>query len=124
MKSRTSDIGRLAETRKKAPVIRRCSAAVRLATLETLDRLGGGFSISGRDLDLRGAGDLLGEEQAGHVKVIGADLYRHLLGRALRLARGEASGEESPPVLNLGIAGRIPEDYVPELEVRINLYAR
>jgi transcription-repair coupling factor (superfamily II helicase) len=96
----------------------------RLATLETLDRLGAGFAISARDLDLRGAGDLLGEEQAGHVKLIGADLYQHLLGRALRLARGEASGDESPPVLNLGVAGRIPEDYVPEPEVRINLYAR
>lgn len=96
----------------------------RLETLETLDRLGAGFAISARDLDLRGAGDLMGEEQAGHVKLIGSDLYQHLLARALRVARGEADGEENAPVLNLGIAGRIPDDFVPEPEVRINLYAR
>jgi transcription-repair coupling factor (superfamily II helicase) len=96
----------------------------RLKTLETLDRLGAGFAISARDLDQRGAGDLLGEEQAGHVRLIGAALYRHLLERALRLARGERADEDWSPKLNIGIAGRLPEGYVPEPETRINLYAR
>ncbi|HEX8166758.1 MAG TPA: DEAD/DEAH box helicase [Beijerinckiaceae bacterium] len=96
----------------------------RLKTLETLDRLGAGFAISARDLDQRGAGDLLGDTQAGHVRLIGAGLYRHLLERALKTARGEAVEDDWSPELNLGVGGRIPEDYVPEAEVRINLYAR
>jgi transcription-repair coupling factor (superfamily II helicase) len=96
----------------------------RLATLETMDRLGAGFAISAQDLDARGAGDLFGEDQAGHVKLIGMGLYRHLLELALGAARGEPVPEEWSPEFNLGLAGRIPEDYVPEAEVRINLYAR
>jgi len=62
----------------------------RLRTLQAFDRLGAGFAISARDLDMRGAGDLLGDTQAGHMKLIGVDLYQHLLGLALRAARGEA----------------------------------
>jgi len=96
----------------------------RLETLATMDRLGAGFAISARDLDARGAGDLFGEDQAGHVKLIGMGLYRHLLERALKVARGERSPEDWSPEFNLGLAGRIPDDYVPEAEVRINLYAR
>ena len=76
----------------------------RLETLEALDRLGAGFAISARDLDQRGAGDLLGEEQAGHVRLIGAGLYRHLLARALarrprraRPRRGLAAGAQPRP---------------------------
>jgi transcription-repair coupling factor (superfamily II helicase) len=96
----------------------------RLQTLETMDRLGAGFAISARDLDARGAGDLFGEDQAGHVKLIGMGLYRHLLDRALQAARGEPPPEEWSPEFNLGLAGGIPQDYVPDAEVRINLYAR
>ncbi|HZH53829.1 MAG TPA: DEAD/DEAH box helicase [Microvirga sp.] len=96
----------------------------RLETLESLDRLGAGFAISARDLDQRGAGDLFGEEQAGHMKLIGVSLYRDLLARALAKARGEAYPEEASPELNIDAPGHIPADYVPEPEVRINLYAR
>lgn len=96
----------------------------RLETLESLDRLGAGFAISARDLDQRGAGDLFGEEQAGHMKLIGVSLYQHLLTRALAAARGEAQAEQAPPELNINAPGHIPADYVPEPEVRINLYAR
>jgi transcription-repair coupling factor (superfamily II helicase) len=96
----------------------------RLTTLETLDRLGAGFAISAEDLEQRGAGDLLGDTQAGHVKLIGAGLYRRLLERALIQARGETPPPDWNPELNLGIQGRIPPDYIPEPEVRINLYAR
>ncbi|MDB5663383.1 MAG: box helicase, partial [Sphingomonas bacterium] len=95
----------------------------RLRTLEALDRLGAGFAISARDLDQRGAGDLLGEEQAGHVKLIGVGLYQHLLGAALAAARGETV-ERWTPELNLGVSGSLPEAWIPEPEVRINLYAR
>jgi transcription-repair coupling factor (superfamily II helicase) len=96
----------------------------RLRTLESLDRLGAGFAISARDLDLRGAGDLIGEEQAGHVKLIGLELYQHLLRRALAAARGDKLEDEWSPDVNLGITGRIPEDYVGEPEVKLNIYAR
>ncbi|WP_200840824.1 DEAD/DEAH box helicase, partial [Geminicoccus flavidas] len=65
------------------------AAEKRLRTLEALDRLGAGFAISARDLDLRGAGDLIGEEQAGHVTTLGLGLYQHLLDQALRHVRGE-----------------------------------
>jgi len=92
----------------------------RLRTLEALDRLGAGFAISARDLDQRGAGTLLGEEQSGHVKLIGADLYQHMLKRALR---GEAEHDWTPEI-NIGLVGRIPDEYVSEPEIRINLYAR
>ena len=95
----------------------------RLRTLQAFDRLGAGFAISARDLDLRGAGDLLGDAQAGHVKLIGVDLYQHLLEGALRSARGEAVDYWTPQ-LNLGGAGRLPDDYIPELELRLSLYGR
>jgi transcription-repair coupling factor (superfamily II helicase) len=93
----------------------------RLRTLEALDRLGAGFAISAQDLDQRGAGTLLGEEQAGHIKLIGADLYQHMLKRALR---GQTYEDERTPEFNIGLTGSIPVDYVNEPEVRINLYAR
>jgi transcription-repair coupling factor (superfamily II helicase) len=96
----------------------------RLSTLEAFDRLGSGFEISARDLDLRGGGDLLGDEQAGHMKLLGAGLYQDLLERAVTAAKGEASKQSAPVHLNLGGGGSIPSDYVPEAVVRINLYAR
>ncbi|MGY2052215.1 DEAD/DEAH box helicase [Methylobacterium sp. JK268] len=95
----------------------------RLRALVALDRLGAGFALSARDLDLRGAGDLFGEEQAGHVRLIGLGLYRDLLERAVRAARGEVP--EAPPAeIRLGTAGRIPEGYIPEPELRLSLGAR
>ena len=96
----------------------------RLQTLEALDRLGAGFAISARDLDLRGGGDLVGDEQAGHIHLIGASLYQSVLARALRAARGEAAADPRPPVVNFGTTGRIPPDYVPDAAVRLSLYAR
>lgn len=96
----------------------------RLQTLEALDRLGAGFAISARDLDLRGGGDLVGEEQAGHIRLIGASLYQRVLARALRAARGEIESEPAPPKMTLNAEGRFPETYVPDPGVRISLYAR
>lgn len=100
------------------------STRTRLQTLEALDRLGAGFAISARDLDLRGGGDLVGDEQAGHIRLIGASLYQRLLRRALREARGEEDPEAKRPTLQLTSGGSIPPDYVPDAAVRINLYAR
>ncbi|MDB5508549.1 MAG: mfd, partial [Hyphomicrobiales bacterium] len=98
-------------------------AEKRLRTLESLDHLGAGFAISARDLDLRGAGDLLGDEQAGHMKLIGVGLYQELLAHAMARARGEAVSDSLPPELNLGLDARIPAEYVPEPEMRLGLYA-
>ena len=95
----------------------------RLRTLEAFDRLGAGFAISARDLDLRGAGDLIGDTQAGHMRLIGVELYQQLLEGALREARGE-SVERWTPVLHLGIDGRLPAAWIPEENMRIALYAR
>lgn len=100
------------------------STRARLSTLEAFDRLGSGFQISARDLELRGAGDLLGEDQAGHVHLIGSALYQQLLERALAEAKNEKAESVRPAELNIGSLGSIPEDYVPEAVVRINLYAR
>jgi transcription-repair coupling factor (superfamily II helicase) len=97
------------------------AAEKRLRTLAALDRLGAGFAISAQDLDQRGAGALLGEEQSGHVKLIGTDLYQHMLKHALR---GETLDDDWIPELNIGLTGTIPDEYVDEPETRINLYAR
>ncbi len=95
----------------------------RLRTLQAFDRLGAGFAISARDLDLRGAGDLVGEAQAGHMKLIGTDLYQHLMAHALRAARGEAV-DLWVPELHLELSGCLPEAWIPDLGVRLSLYAR
>jgi transcription-repair coupling factor (superfamily II helicase) len=91
----------------------------RLQGVAELDRLGAGFAISRRDLDLRGAGDLLGEAQAGHIKSIGVELYRHLLELALN-----ARPAPAPAEVNLGIPATITADYIAAPAARINLYAR
>ena len=96
----------------------------RLSTLEAFDRLGSGLAISARDLDLRGGGDLVGEDQAGHIRMIGAALYQRLLERAVRVARGEVEAGEWTPDIGLGDPGSIPEDYVPDAVTRIGLYGR
>lgn len=95
----------------------------RLRTLQAFDRLGAGFAISARDLDMRGAGDLIGDAQAGHMKLIGVALYQHLLEAALRQARGEVV-ERWTPETNFGVSGTLPADWIPEAEIRVALYAR
>ena len=95
----------------------------RLRTLATFDRLGAGFEISAQDLDMRGGGDLLGETQAGHMKLIGIDLYQHLLALALRQVRGE-NVDDWTPELNIGAAGHLPPEWIPEADLRLGLYVR
>ena len=99
------------------------AAQKRLTTIERHDRVGGGFSISAEDLDQRGAGDLVGDTQAGHVKLIGLSLYQTMLAAALE-GRGADLGVAVRPDLRLGLTGRIPHEYVADDEVRLNLYAR
>jgi transcription-repair coupling factor (superfamily II helicase) len=95
----------------------------RLRTLQAFDRLGAGFGISARDLDMRGAGDLLGESQTGHMQLIGIDLYQHLLSQAISTARGETV-EDWQPDLRLGLSGCLPEAWIADTDLRIQLYVR
>ena len=99
------------------------TTAQRLQGIAALDRLGAGMAIAARDLDLRGAGDLVGEEQAGHLRLIGLGLYQHLLGLAIREARGETV-EDWAPEISIERPGSLPVAYIPEAEMRLNLYVR
>jgi transcription-repair coupling factor (superfamily II helicase) len=94
----------------------------RLETLATLDTLGAGFSISLADLDQRGAGDLLGERQSGHVRLFGTELYRAILERALLRARGSAVPDPWRPQLVLDAGAFMPAACVPEPEERLAIY--
>ncbi len=100
------------------------TARSRLRAIEHLSGVGTGFAISEHDLDLRGAGDLMGEAQAGHLKLAGPGLYRHLFDRACLRARGEEPPEDYLPELQLTPAGIIPTGYVGDERVRLELYTR
>ena len=96
----------------------------RLQTMVANDRLGAGLAISLQDLDMRGGGDIMGEEQAGHLKVIGISLYQKLLERAVAAARKQTDGPSVDVSINLGVTGYISTDYIPDAPVRLNLYSR
>ncbi|MFL6796119.1 MAG: DEAD/DEAH box helicase [Xanthobacteraceae bacterium] len=99
-------------------------AMQRLQVLEQNSGLGAGFVISGRDMDLRGAGSLIGEEQSGHVKLVGAEMYRYLVQRAVRRARGDKVVDDEIPEVHIGVSGSIPLDYVGDESIRLELHAR
>jgi transcription-repair coupling factor (superfamily II helicase) len=101
------------------PIARR-----RLAALKEFSDLGAGFKIAALDLELRGAGNLLGGEQSGHIEAIGFELYTQMLDRAVREMKGEAAPEEAETQLNLGLNIRIPVDYIPEENQRLRMYKR
>ncbi|MGN6583604.1 MAG: TRCF domain-containing protein, partial [Rhizobiaceae bacterium] len=94
--------------------------------LQSLDTLGAGFQLASHDLDIRGAGNLLGEEQSGHIKEVGFELYQQMLEEAVAEIRGSgAPAEESwSPQITIGTAVMIPESYVPDLQLRLALYRR
>ncbi|MDP6173899.1 MAG: helicase-related protein, partial [Rhodospirillales bacterium] len=100
----------------------------RLEVMQTLDALGAGFTVASHDLDLRGAGNLLGEEQSGHIREVGVELYQQMLEEAV--AEAKAADGEEPALeqwsvqIDLGIAVLIPADYVPDLGARLGLYRR
>jgi len=107
------------------------TAHQRLHVIETLDSLGAGFQLASHDMDIRGAGNLLGEEQSGHIKEVGAELYQQMLEEAVQAARSGAAGETVEdgeegwaPQINLGTPVLIPEAYVADLNVRLTLYRR
>lgn len=103
------------------------NAEKRLKVLQSLDSLGAGFNLASHDLDIRGAGNLLGDEQSGHIREVGYELYQHMLEEAVAQARAggfdKEEGEWSPQI-NVGTAVLIPETYVADLDVRMSLYRR
>jgi transcription-repair coupling factor (superfamily II helicase) len=101
------------------PIARR-----RLAALKEFSDLGAGFKIAALDLELRGAGNLLGGEQSGHIEAIGFELYTQMLERAVREMKGEVAADEAETQLNLGLNIRIPADYIPEENQRLRMYKR
>ena len=105
------------------------TAEKRLHVLSSLDSLGAGFQLASHDLDIRGAGNLLGDEQSGHIREVGFELYQAMLEEAIDAARagsrGEAPKEEGfSPTITIDAAILIPEDYVPDLNLRMALYRR
>ncbi len=115
-------------TKPRAPLTPQATKRLRL--LGSLDSLGAGFNLASHDLDLRGAGNLLGEEQSGHVKEVGYELYQQMLEETIaKIKSGELQGlskldDQWAPQINLGVPVLIPDAYVPDLDVRLGLYRR
>ncbi len=102
-------------------------AEKRLKVLHSLDALGAGFSLASHDLDLRGAGNLLGEEQSGHIREVGFELYQSMLEEAVAAMKGgdiEGLQDQWSPEISLGTSILIPESYVTDLQLRLGLYRR
>ena len=102
-----------------SPVARR-----RLAAIKEFSDLGSGFRVAALDLEIRGAGNLLGAQQSGHIEAIGFDMYVKLLEQTVRELQGEPVEEEHRAAVNLGVDLRIDESYVPETNQRLALYRR
>ncbi len=106
------------------------TAEKRLRVLGSIDTLGAGFSLASQDLDIRGAGNLLGEEQSGQMRDVGYELYQSMLEEAIaKIRAGEMEGlaeadDQWAPQINLGVPVLIPEAFVPDLDVRLGLYRR
>jgi len=105
------------------------TAEKRLKLLGDLDTLGAGFQLASHDLDIRGAGNLVGDEQSGHIREVGFELYQAMLEEAILVAKAEGAGVAPPrealsPVITVDAPILIPEDYVPDLPLRMALYRR
>jgi transcription-repair coupling factor (superfamily II helicase) len=111
------------------PTKRRITAQAerRLKVLQSLDTLGAGFQLASHDLDIRGAGNLLGEEQSGHIKEVGFELYQQMLEEAVASVKAGLSAavaDRWSPQITIGTPVMIPDEYVPDLPVRLALYRR
>jgi len=105
------------------------NAQKRLEVMQSLDNLGAGFTIASNDMDIRGSGNLVGEEQSGHIRETGIELYNYLLRKAVEKAKQEAGFqdeeyEDFSPVIKLGISTIIPESYIENLNLRMSFYKR
>lgn len=115
-------------TRPRLPLTPQATKRLRL--LASLDSLGAGFSLASQDMDLRGAGNILGEEQSGHIREVGYELYQSMLEETIaKLRAGEIADMSDldgqwAPQINLGVPVLIPDSYVPDLDTRLGLYRR
>jgi transcription-repair coupling factor (superfamily II helicase) len=100
------------------------TAHERLATLAQHSDLGGGMAIAMKDLEIRGAGNLLGGEQSGHIADVGFDLYVRLVGEAVSEFRGDGQAEQADVKIELPIDAHLPHDYVPSERLRLEMYKR
>ena len=100
------------------------NAAKRLAFMQSLDSLGGGFHLASYDLDLRGAGNIVGAAQSGHIREVGVELYHAMLEEAIAAQRGEETDTAWSPQLNMGLSVLLPNDYIADLDLRMELYRR
>lgn len=103
------------------------NARKRLEVMQKLDSLGAGFMLASHDLDIRGAGNLLGSEQSGHIREIGVALYQKMLSQAVQSLRQEKAPENTQdlsPQISVGLPVLIPATYIPELDIRMDLYRR
>lgn len=99
-------------------------ARMRLQVLQELDDLGGGFKIAAHDLEIRGAGNLLGKKQSGHVTAVGFELYTRMMEEAVHELRGEPLETDIEPEIHLGVPGYIPESYIDDVNQRLVWYKR
>ncbi|WP_316202022.1 MULTISPECIES: transcription-repair coupling factor [unclassified Bradyrhizobium] len=112
----------LPSTHKISPL-----AEKRLGVLQSLETLGAGFQLASHDLDIRGAGNLLGDEQSGHIREVGFELYQSMLEEAIENLKAgitEPTVDRWSPQITIGMPVLIPEDYVSDLSVRLSLYRR
>jgi len=106
------------------------NATRRLEVMQTLDTLGAGFQLANHDMDIRGFGNLVGEEQSGHIREVGIELYQQMLEEAVAALKHSSTPEENvpaegfTPTINLGLSVLIPEYYVSDLPLRMGLYRR
>ncbi len=115
-------------TKPRSPLTPQANKRLRL--MASLDSLGAGFNLASHDLDLRGAGNLLGEEQSGHIKEVGYELYQQMLEDTIaKIKSGELAGVSAlddawSPQINLGVPVMIPDSYIEDLDIRLGLYRR
>jgi transcription-repair coupling factor (superfamily II helicase) len=95
-----------------------------LTAIQQFTELGSGFRIAAADLEIRGAGNLLGKQQSGHIAAIGLDLYMQMVEQAVHRLKGEVVEEEPDPTLRLNVSAYIPDDYVADAHQRLSLYKR
>jgi transcription-repair coupling factor (superfamily II helicase) len=100
------------------------TAQKRLRVLSELSELGAGFKLALHDLEIRGAGNILGAEQSGNITAVGFELYTHMLEQAVKELKGEEVTEETDPALDLKVSAFIPESYVPDTAHRLGIYKR
>ena len=96
----------------------------RLEVLQELDDLGSGFRVAAHDMEIRGAGNLLGKQQSGHVAAVGFDLFMEMMEEATKELRGEVAGPHVEPEIEVGVEAFLPADYIPDIGERLLMYKR